>query len=196
MIPLLPLAMTAAPFVANLFGGGGEDRELKDALKGLEQQTAANRAKATQLDQEGSALLAPVKRYLGDITSGDRQAIQEATMPERRRVIDQYDTAKRAIAEFAPRGGGQAGAFAELGARQASDLAVLGSEARTRGMDSAANLAMAIRQMGLPREQLASMNMGQLIQTLLARSDQSHDTMMGLGEALGNVIGLSMNTGA
>lgn len=191
MLPLLPLALTGASFLPALFGAGGND-DLDKALGQLEKDTAANKAKAAQVEGEGSALMAPVSKYLGDITKGDRQSIMQATMPERRRVIDQYDTAKRAISEFAPRGGGLAGTMAQVNAQEASDLSTIGAQARKEGMGQAADLGMAIRNLAIPREQLASMNLNQLIDALTHQDDQSHETMMGLGESLGTVIGLSM----
>ncbi len=190
-LPLLPLALTGASFLPALFGAGGND-DLEKALGDLEKNTAGQKAQAAQNEQEGSALTAPASKYLGDIMGGDRQAILEATMPERRRVIDQYDTAKKAISEFSPRGGGLAGSLSQVNAQQASDLSTIGSQARSQGVDAASKLGLAIRGMGLQREQLASLSLNQLIDSLTHQEDQSHETMMGLGESLGSVIGLSM----
>lgn len=189
----MPLAVTAASFLPALFGGGDDD--VDKALASLEKEQAHNRATAAARDSEGSALMAPVKKYLGDVMSGDRNALLQATMPERRRVVDQYDTAKKAIAEFAPRGGGLAGSLAQVNAGQASDLAEIGANARTQGFEAAGNLAMQIRQLGVSAQQLSSMNLNSLIETVMKQSDQKHESLLGMGEALGTVIGMSLPRG-
>lgn len=191
-VPLLPLALTGASFLPALFGGGADDKQLKGLMKDVEGSAATNKSNALAFGKEGSALTTPISKYLQDVIGGDRQTLLQATMPERRRVIDQYDTAKKSLTEFAPRGGGMAGALSEVNAAQASDLAEIGGKARTEGMDAAARLGVQLRQMGLSSQQLASMDLNTLIQTVMKRSEQSQETMMGLGESLGSIIGLSM----
>src|SRR5262245_54209632 len=61
------------------------------------------------LGQEGASALNPALNYFKGQLSSNPQELLAATAPERGRVIDQYDTARQAIGEFGPRGGGQIG---------------------------------------------------------------------------------------
>ncbi len=104
-----------------IFGGGND--ESKGPLAGLQKQADQATDLSKQFSQQGMDMFGPASEFLKALISGDRQALLQATQPERRRVIDQYATAKKNLAEFTPRGGGQAAAMNQLEAGKAADLA-------------------------------------------------------------------------
>ncbi len=117
-------------------------------------------------------LATPASDYFRAILSGDRQQLLAATMPERRRVIDQYASARRAIAQFSPRSGGTAAAQQDLAGREASDLSFVSSGARTQAANVALSAGQSMTSQGLQAQQLASTDLSSLI-TALQREDQA-----------------------
>lgn len=180
-------ALGAAGVLPLLFGGddGGEQK----SLNALQQSTD----RALQIGKSATAnaedLFGPIAQYLKDVTGGDQQALRQATFPERRRVIDQYATAKKAIGEFSPRGGGQAAAMSELQGKEAGDLAQIGFQARQQGVGQAADLSSQLRSLGLSAEQLASGNMTQILNAMQQRNANKAQGLSGLGSALGTLAG-------
>ncbi len=177
-----------ASLLPMLFGGG--DDGVERSITQLEKATKTSQDKSAKFEEEGADILGPVSKYLKDVTGGSRQALLGATAPERQRIIDQYDTAKRSIAEFAPRGGGQASAMAHVLTREASDLATTTANARTQGFAAAATLGTTLRQLGVTEDQIASGNLSTLIQAALAKSAQDQQGGFNLGSALGTLAGI------
>lgn len=175
--------------LTGLFGNhsGGQD-DLSKAISSLSSGAADAHAKAGALDAAGTDTMAPALDWIKKLASGDRQSIQAATMPERRRVIDQYDTAKQSIAEFSPRGGGVAGALSGLNANEASDLATTTAQARQVGLKSAEDVGMQLKQLGITADQLSSQQMAQLIQAYQLQAQNSQSRASGFGAALGKII--------
>ena len=185
----LPL-VAGAGFAGSMFGGGGGSNDgLSKAISQLETETRKTGIKGDALDESGEATLEPALKWLKGLTSGNQQDVMQATMPDRRRVIDQYDTAKKAIAEFSPRGGGTAGALAQVNASEASDLATTTAGARQAGIKTAVDLGTALKQMGLSADSLDSQNMANLISAYSAKAQQDSARAGGLGSALGSILG-------
>jgi len=184
----LGVGVAGAGLLPMLFGGHGDD-EINKAIGDLKThaQTATDMSK--QFTAQGADLFAPVADYLKKVTSGDRQAVLQATMPERRRVIDQYATAKKAIAEFTPRGGGQAAAGAELQGKEASDLATTTASARQQAFGQEADLSKAASALGISAESLASGDLNSIISALSAQNAAHAQSASGLGQALGTLAG-------
>jgi len=159
------VAATAAPLIGSLFAPKSTDikgptAEAYSAARNLQAQGAATQA-------QGAEALGPTLRYLSAIQSGDPSQILAATMPERRRVLDQYDTARQAV-QFQPRGGGTSAAMTELNAREASDLAMLAPEARRGALQLGAQLGTSLTGQGLTTQAAATSDLG----TLLARQQE------------------------
>lgn len=141
---------------------------------------------------EAQDLLGPISKYLKDVTGGDRQGLLQATMPERRRVIDQYATAKKAIAEFAPRSGGQASSMNALQAKEAGDLATTTSGARKEGIDTAVNFGSNLNQMGLSAEALAHGDLQSIIQALTQKDSDNGAKWAQYGQAAAQIAMYAM----
>jgi hypothetical protein len=172
-----------------LFGGGQNDADVSKAIGGLDQSSKRLTATATQTAGQSNELLNPAIDYLKAVLGGDRQAMLQATMPERRRVIDQYDAAKKAIAEFAPRGGGTAGALANLNASQAGDLAQVGSQARGNAVNQAGILGANLKGASIGAEGAASADISKILDTYLQQGQQQGQSAADIGMGLAGLIG-------
>lgn len=184
----LGVGVAGAGLLPMLFGGSGDD-EINKAIGDLREHAKTATDLSKTYNAQGAEMFAPVADYLKKVTSGDRQAVLQATMPERRRVIDQYATAKKAIAEFTPRSGGQAAAGAQLQAKEAGDLAETTASARQAGFGQAADLSKAAATLGISAEQLASGDLNSIINALTAQQAAGANSAAGLGQALGTLAG-------
>lgn len=156
----------------------------------LKGDAASARDLSKSIGIQGLDLLGPASDYLKAILSGDRTAVMQATAPERRRVIDQYSAAKKAIAEFTPRGGGQAGSMNALQAQEAGDLSTIGSGARTKAIDTATGTGTQLEGLGLSAKALASGDLGQILQALTAKEGQNAQSAAAFGQGVGQLLPL------
>lgn len=185
-IPLIALgAMAAAPSIVGMFSGGDADKQINE-LAGL---NTALGGEAKQTSEMGTSVLGPAVDYLKSLAGGDRQQMLAATMPQRRRVMDQYDAAKKSIAEFAPRGGGQASAMINLEANKASDLSMLGAGAQRDAVTESAQLGTALKQTSLGAQGQQGANLNSQISAILQQAQTKGMSAAGLGEALGMLFG-------
>jgi len=148
-----------------------DSTDIKGPIKEAQAASRTLGTNAASILGQGSTALGPVLHYLAALQSGDPSAVLQATMPERRRVLDQYDTAKQATA-FAPRGGGTSSAMVDLGAREASDLSLLGSKAQTDALKMGADLGTNLVGAGLQGENAAASHMTQLLQPIAQQKAQ------------------------
>lgn len=166
-------------------------------LKSLQDQSAASTAQGNQLSGMGADALAPVLDYFKKILGNDPSAMMAATAPQRGRVIDQYDTARKSIANFAPRGGGSSEAFANSYVTEGQDLSALTSQARSEAVTGSAQIGETLSGLGLSADQLASGDLNSVIQAILSnknlgilQSGQNNQLAGGLAEGLGTLLGL------
>src|SRR5262245_53292081 len=106
------------------------DSEFGSVLSNLTESSKGLQQKGQQLGAMGTESVGPVINYLRQLTGSNPSAVMDATRPERARVLDQYDTARKTISEFGPRGGGTTSTLAESQFRQGEDLANVTSGAR------------------------------------------------------------------
>jgi hypothetical protein len=170
--------------------GGGEDADVTKALKNLQGSTDDLGDKSKVYGTQGASVLNPALEYLRKVVSGDRQELLAATMPERRRVIDQYDAAKKATAEFAPRGGGTAGAMADLNARQAGDLAATTALARREGVESSVRTGSALEGLSVNANEAEAQNLNQLLNTYMAKAEREGQSAADFGMGLASILGM------
>jgi hypothetical protein len=208
------------PGVGTLIGGGigalggwlfgGDDDKKKDDEHPEDPYTKLLREHSDKLSGTGGDLMGrggealdPALSYLKKLLSNDPNAILDATRGERGRVIDQYDTARRAVAQFGPRGGGTNTALASSRFQQAQSLADITSDAKQDAVGKAAALGTSLTGLGLSAEQLASSDINAIINTVLTREGfdvtkrgQNMEALGGLGEALGTIIAAKMGGGS
>jgi hypothetical protein len=185
----LGLGVAGAGLLPMLFGSNKGDQQINAAIGNLKTNASEASALGKQFGAQSADLFQPVADYLKKVTSGNRQDVLAATMPERRRVIDQYATAKKAIAEFTPRGGGQAAAGAALQGKEASDLATTTAEARQQAFGQEGNLATAAAQLGISEQSLASGDLNSILNALNTQNQQHAQSAGALGSALGTLAG-------
>ena len=182
------LALGGASMLPMLFAGDGDSTD--DPLKALRSSADRAAGMSKEFSAQGADLMGPATDYLKKLISGDRSDLMQATMPERRRVIDQYSSAKRAIAEFTPRGGGQASAMMGLQAQQAGDLAGLGAGARKDATSAALGAGTQLKGMGLSAESLASNDLSALIQAITQKNQGNQSNWAAVGSAVGTMLPL------
>ena len=161
--------------------------------RNLMQRSAWASQDAKSQADKGNAALAPLMRTLQALASGDTSQLLAATGGERRRVIDQYDTARRAIAEFTPRGGGGAAASAASRFPEASAIDTLVANKQATAQDLLAQLASHQVDAGNQRSAQADSQLAALLSLLtqkdLVISQNRMQMYSALGEGLGALLG-------
>ena len=179
-------------------GGKDDDERPEDPLKAqLQQFSAESRQTGRELGGLGSESLTPVVQYFKDILSSNPANVMDATRQERGRVIDQYDTARKTIANFGPRGGGTTSTLAQSFLNEGQDLASVVSGARAGAVSQAGQLGLNLTGLGLSADQLASADLNTVLQAILNREyldvskrGQNIGAATGVGEAAGALLGL------
>lgn len=183
-----------------LFGGGGDEKDKQpkpDDPNALLQANADRlHDKSLDLSAKGSDTLSPVLAYFKKLMGDDPSAILEATGPERGRVIDQYDTARKAVSQFAPRGGGASQAIGQSYFSEANQLSDITSSARRDAFGASANLGTTLTGLGLSADQLESADLTTIINALLTKRGQNAGAWAGGAEALGTILGLVLTRGS
>lgn len=214
-LPWLPAALGATGVATGVSGAfsskAGADPKKKAAadsaalapfLTDLKASSVRNRGTAADLSGMGQESLQPVVDYFKQLLGGDDEALLKATQPERARVIDQYDTARKAISEFSPRGGGTNRVMGESRFDQADTLSNITAMARRDAAGKAGTLGVQMQGLGLSAQQLASADIGTIIQAILGQSSlditksgQNKQLAGGLAEGLGTLLGLYLTRG-
>ena len=179
-------------------GSSGSGNLSVDALtKALTDQSTKLGARSDQLGGEGDLSTKAVTDYFRALVGGDPAALLDATKAERGRVIDQYDTARDAIAKFGPRGGGSTSASAASRISEANQLSDITAGARTNAADKLAGVGLSEQGLGLSAEQLASGDIGQVLQAMFGqqqldvqKSGQKSANYAAMAQGIGTLIGL------
>ena len=133
--------------------------------------------------------MAAALKYFQALASGDPSQALAATQPQRGRVIDQYDAARRSAGQFTPRGGGQASTEQAFRAQEAGQLADTTSAARSEGAKEAASVGGAMTQQGLSAEEQSINAMVSTLQPLIQQQQQQGNDigkiLSGIGELAG-----------
>lgn len=200
--PLLGIGLgVGGGLLGSKLAGGGDKKSSSTAAidpytAALQKQADVTGAEGQQSNAMGSDALAPVMKYLQSILSGNPSDVLAATQPERGRVIDQYDTARKAVAEFGPRGGGTTSTAAQSRFDQASSLADITSSARRDAVATEGQLGLQLKQLGLTAEQLKSADLNSIINAVLNKQyldvqkrGQTAGLLGDIGSAAGSVIG-------
>lgn len=173
----------------SFLGGRGDSSQLNDLLGQATTRGTALTAKADTLGASGADALGPVLQYFRQLAGGDPSALMAATAPDRTRVVDQYDTARRSISNFSPRGGGTNASLATSRFNEGTDLATLTSNMRTNAANKLGDVGTSLEGLSLSADQLASMDLNSVIQAILAQKAQKAQAMGGFGQALGSIAG-------
>lgn len=176
-----------APLIASLFGSNPYTEKRDQTADQLKQIATTLGAQGKDIAGQGQAALAPVLKYLQAVAGGDPAALNAETAPERARVLDQYDTARKAI-QFAPRGGGQASATINAGARAASDITTMTAAAHRQGVSDLGNLGKGLLDSGVNEQHNAASELASVLQTYDKAKQERAASNSGLGAAIGQAL--------
>lgn len=182
------IAGAGAGLIGSLFAPK-KSPELGQNLKTIEGSATDLRKSGTDLTAKGSAALDPVLKYFQALASGDPSQALAATSPQRGRVIDQYDSARRSAAQFTPRGGGQASSEQESRSREAGQLADTTSQARSEGASALASLGSDVTRSGLSAEEASINAMVSTLQPLLEQQKQQGADVSKIFGGIGELVG-------
>jgi len=193
----------AGKTATNKGGGGGDGKGDGDGqpespmLQQLGESSQNLQKQGNQFSSQGQDALGPLLQRMQALLGENPAALMDATRQERGRVIDQYDTARRAISQFGPRGGGTTSALADSRFAQAELLADITSSAKNDAMGMAGSLGVQLSGLGLSAQQLASADIETVIRAILAREGlnvqergQNMQMWGSLGETAGNLFGI------
>jgi hypothetical protein len=185
------VAPAAGGLLGALFGTHNEDK--------ISPQINKVNAGASQLQGQGSSLfsagtdaLGPAMNYFKALASGDPSQALAATQPQRGRVIDQYDAARRSAGQFGARGGGQASSELESRSKEAGQLADITSQARSEGASKLAELGSDVTKTGLSAEESANKALADTLGPLLEQQKQANQSSGGFWKGLGELAGAAL----
>lgn len=176
-----------APLIASLFGSNPYTEKRDQTADQLKQMATTLGAQGKNIAGQGQAALAPVIKYLMAVAGGDPAALNAETAPDRARVLDQYDTARKHI-QFAPRGGGQASANIDLAGREASDITTQTAAARRQGNTDLGNLGKGLLDSGVNEQHNAASELASVLQSYDRAKQERADSNSGLGAAIGQAL--------
>jgi len=176
-----------APLLAGLFGNNPYEKKTAGAADDMAALGKSLVGEGKGLAGEGKAALAPVLQFLQAVAGGDQTALMQATMPERKKIIDQYDTAKQSL-KFAPRGGGTASAMLDIEGKEASDLAINSAEAHRSGVRDLGTLGMNLTSQGINAQAAGGASTANAATTYGKLQESKKDSLGGFGQVLGKAL--------
>jgi hypothetical protein len=193
----------AGGFLKGLFSGGKKKKPKPGEAAApnspeAQLQTSADESKqlASSLTAQGQESIAPAQNYFKGLLSSNPQEMLAATAPERGRVIDQYDAARQATAEFGPRGGGSTSAQAAARTQQAAQLGDILSTGKREAASASASLGTTLTGLGMTAKQLQSADLNSVLSAILTREGldvtkrgQTMQAWSGVGQGVGSILG-------
>lgn len=180
------LAKTGLGLLPSLFAGGGAS--IEPDIRKIQGNANDQLTAGKDLAGKGSTDLGPVLEYFKNLVSGNPNDVLAATAPDRRRVIDQYDTARRSSAQFTPRGGGDASSQNASRASEAGDIASLTASARSNAANSLGQLGESERNAGLTQEQTAQQTLASVLGPLFQQQQADQKSLIGTFTGLATMI--------
>ncbi len=150
-------------------------------------QARSMQARGADLSRMGNDALRPVMSQLMKLLSGDEGAIGDATRSQTKGVIDQYDTARRAISQFSPRGGGRESSLAQSRFGQASDIADIRSNAITSATKELGALGSSLLNTGESEQAQGLQHLMGLISQAQQSQESSHSMWASIGMTAGRL---------
>ena len=146
------IAQGVVPLLLSAFGPKNQFQgQTADLASQLQKMSTGIGAQGQKTAGQGTDALSGILKYFQDLAGGDPNAVLSAAGPDRARIIDQYDTAKKALST-APRGGGATSAALNLETRKAGDLATATQTARASGAAGATQIGSTLLNAGTQQE--------------------------------------------
>ncbi len=136
----------------------------------------------------GSQVMQQPLNYYSGILGGDRQSMMETVAPEVNTILGQYDTAKRAVAENAPRGGGANTTQANAPYALSGEITNLLNTVRPQAAAATTDIGKFLSTLGTTETGQAGNLINQNAWTQLAKGGQQASTAGALGKAIGSIL--------
>ncbi len=136
----------------------------------------------------GSQVMQQPLNYYSGILGGDRQSMMETVAPEVNTILGQYDTAKRAVAENAPRGGGANTTQANAPYALSGEITNLLNTVRPQAAAATTDIGKTLSALGTTETGQAGNLINQNAWTQLAKGGQQASTAGALGKAIGSIL--------
>lgn len=175
-MPLAPRPTLTPTQPAGNFFGGIDYTDPDSIAKGVGAGAQALDQRGQTLSATGMDALSPVLGQLMKLFSGDENAIGDATRPQVKGVLDQYDAARRSIAQFAPRGGGRETALATSRFSEASDIGNIRSNAVTSATQQLSTIGASLLNAGENEQTQSLSSLMGLLQN--AQQDKSNSAAL------------------
>lgn len=182
------LAQGALPLLLSAFGPSNQYRQpTEDLAKELQALSEGIGTQGKKTAAQGSEALSSVLKYFKDLAGGDQAAVLEATAPERGRIIDQYDTAKKSV-QTLPRGGGQATGILNLEQGKARDIANLSLGAREKGTTGLTQVGSTLLSAGTQQQAVGLSGMEGALRAFEQLSHDKTASQADFGKAIGSIL--------
>lgn len=150
------------------------------------QQTATSEYGLQQLKSS----LPDVTNFFKALLSGDSTTVMKAIGPEVSTLTSEYESAGKASAEFAPRGGGRTASLEEAPFTEAADITKLVEGAQTEGATGLLEIDQLLSQLTVGSGSAASSTLDSLATSLNEQKKQQTEGAGALGAAAGSLIAL------
>jgi hypothetical protein len=97
--------------------------------------------------------------FFSKLLSGDRQSAMEAEAPAVNSILSQYDSAKRAVSQFAPRGGGTASTLAQAPFKASDAITNLLASVRPEAAQALTQISGLLSSLGLDESSIGISNL-------------------------------------
>lgn len=189
--------------VGGLFGHGGKKKDeapsptdITGDLTQLRQNADEDRQRGNDLGGMADPAIATALTNLQAQARGDDASVLGASRGARGRIIDQYDSGRKAAMQFGARGGGLNSAIADSYITEANQLSDVTANQQQAANTQLGTLGAQLAGLGLNADQLANADLGTIIQAVLGQQGidaQKRGQTMGLwgdiGSAAGNILG-------
>ena len=139
----------------------------------------------------------PAQSYFERLLGGSRDSQLEAISPQVGTVLSQYDTAKRAAMQFAPRGGGRNSVLAQNQFGQLGDIQRLLAGVRPSAAENLRNMGSQLGYMGLGATGQASGDIANVLSAILRKGDiaaqNARSAGSGFGQLAATLLGAGLN---
>jgi len=192
----VPVSAFSPSTPAGSFFGSTNYGSSESLTGAIGKQTTQMQNSGLDLMQMGQQGLHPVFQKLLQLLSGDENAVNEAVLPQTRGVLDQYDTARKAIAQFTPRGGGQASALTKSRFDASSDIAGIKSKAISSAIGELSQLGTQLLSVGTEQQKVSLGSMFNLLESAKQDEHATREMWGKIGIVAGRLAAAYFTSGA
>lgn len=185
--PALMLGSAAIGPLSSLLGGKSAEQ------KAQEEAVAKSQQRGTTTFGQSQRALTPALNFNEKLLSGDPATAMSAIGPEANTILSQYDTARRAVAQNAPRGGGATRKMANLPFEASGKITNLLNVSRRGAAGELSKLFSTLTSSAADYSQQGISGTANLARTALERRKQQFDEGAALGKSFGSVFSKFLN---